>query len=34
MAGENVEAVISKYSNEIDEQMIYILDKRTKMASR
>ena len=34
MAGEKVEDVISKHSKEIDEQMISLLDKRSKMASR
>ena len=33
-AGEEVENVIAKHSKEIDQEMIDLLDKRSKMASR
>ena len=33
-AGKEIDHVISQHIDDIDEQMIELLDKRTKMASR
>ena len=33
-AGDEVESVIEQHSNQIDDEMVDILDKRTRLAAR
>ena len=33
-AGDQVESVIEQHSNQIDDEMVDILDKRTRLAAR